>query len=213
MQWLTPEKARIFRATHIDNMPWILDHGLYCQSAAVTNPEFRPIGHPDIILKRTRRIVPIEPHGVLSDYVPFYFTPRSPMLYNILTGFGGLQQIPAEEIVILVTSLHAFAQHDVRFVFTDRHAYLQAARFFNALEDLEQLDWRILRASDFCRAPNDPGKMERYQAEALVYHHLPVTLLQGIACFDAEGVSTLQAEVGRRGLSVPVRACPRWYFR
>ena len=33
MQWLTPEKARIFRATHIDNMPWILDHGLYCQSA------------------------------------------------------------------------------------------------------------------------------------------------------------------------------------
>ena len=47
------------------------------------------IGNPDLIDKRTHRIVPAPPGGTLSDYVPFYFTLYSPMLYNIKTGMEG----------------------------------------------------------------------------------------------------------------------------
>jgi hypothetical protein len=102
---LTPKKALIFRITHIANVPWILDNGLHCRSSRLADPDFRNIGNADLISKRETRQVPIPPGGMLSDYIPFYFTPWPPMLYNIRTGYQGIRQVPMEEIAILVTSL------------------------------------------------------------------------------------------------------------
>ena len=48
--------------------------------------------------------MPIHPGGTLSDYVPFYFTPFSPMAYNIHTGLG-VNRINWRDIVVLVASL------------------------------------------------------------------------------------------------------------
>ena len=44
MAKLGPEHAHIFRITHIDNVPWILKHGLHCQSSGTKDPNFVPIG-------------------------------------------------------------------------------------------------------------------------------------------------------------------------
>ena len=41
--------------------------------------------------------------GTLNDYVPFYFTPFSIMMYNIKTGYGGIKHVPNEKIAILVS--------------------------------------------------------------------------------------------------------------
>jgi hypothetical protein len=98
------------------------------------------IGNQELIEKRIARTVPCEPWGTLSDYVPFYFTPYSPMLYNIKTGFNGVQKRPMRDIAILVSSLHHLTKLDIPFVFTDRHAYLRTAQFSN---DLKNLDWII----------------------------------------------------------------------
>jgi hypothetical protein len=45
------------------------------------------IGNNEVIRKRAIKEVPIPPKGTLDDYVPFYFTPYSMMLYNIHTGY------------------------------------------------------------------------------------------------------------------------------
>lgn len=209
---LTPEKALIFRITHIANIPWILDHGLHCRSSNMRDPDFRQIGNPDLIDKRTRRAVPIPPGGTLSDYVPFYFTPYSPMLLNIKTGYNGMTQTPMRDIAMLVTSVRRLAELGERFVLTDRHAYLQAARFSNDLDGLTRIDWTILQARDFKRTDHDLEKIERYQAEALVYQRLPVGALLGLACHGAPQKDGLDAEVGRRGLSLTVAVRPGWYF-
>jgi hypothetical protein len=66
---LTPEKGLIFRITHIDNVSWILDHGVHCRNSQVRDPSFRDIGNPDLIAKRARRVVPLGPQGTLSDYI------------------------------------------------------------------------------------------------------------------------------------------------
>ena len=71
MSALSPDKALIFRITHIANVPWILANGLHCRSSAVQDPNFVEIGNPDLIDKRKHRIVPVPPGGALSDYVPF----------------------------------------------------------------------------------------------------------------------------------------------
>lgn len=101
---LTPEKALIFRITHIANVPWILANGLHARNGRAHDPNYVDIGNPDLIEKRHRRVVSTVPGGTLSDYVPFYFTPNSPMLLNILTG-RNVRMRPIAEIVVLVSSL------------------------------------------------------------------------------------------------------------
>ncbi|MBI4470499.1 MAG: DUF4433 domain-containing protein [Acidobacteria bacterium] len=102
---LTPEKAFIFRITHIDNVPWLPENGVHCRSSANFDPNYKVIGNPDLIAKRLHRVVPIPPGGTLGDYVPFYFTPSSPMLYNIKTGYQGITQMPISEVALRDLSL------------------------------------------------------------------------------------------------------------
>jgi hypothetical protein len=164
---LTPEKALIFRIVHIDNLPRIVDQGLVCPNATMSDPLYRNIGDPELMTKRSMHTVPIAPGGFLSDYVPFYFTPKSPMLLNIKTG-RGVPAVAMRDIVILVASLRNLGEQGHRFLITDRHAYLQMARFSDRLEDLSWLPWEDLQNHDFKGDPNRPDKKERYQAEALI---------------------------------------------
>ncbi len=212
MTLLCPEKALIFRITHIKNIPWILDHGLHCSTSRIQDPRYHAIGNPDIIQKCHQHGVPRPPGGTLSDYIPFYFTPWSPMLLNIKTGYRGMQQTPMLEIIFLVASLHDLAAHGIEFVFTDQHALLAMAHFFSELEDLEKLDWLAWQAHDFKRSEEDPGKMDRYMAEALIYQHLPMTEVKAIACYSTAQVDILKKSVDHRGLSTPVVVESGWYF-
>lgn len=212
MMSLTPEKALIFRIVHRNNLPWILKNGLHCRNSKAFDPNYINIGNVELIGRRNSHPVPCPPGGTLSDYVPFYFTPRSPMLYNIKTGWGDIPKRQNEEIVILVSSLNILEKRAIKFTFTDRHAYLRAARFFSNLSDLSEVDWSILQGSDFKRDPEDPGKFERYQAEALVYKALPCDGLRGIACYDDETTDALRRLVEGRGLDIRVITRRGWYF-
>lgn len=212
MSSLNFEKALIFRITHIENVAWILENGLHCRSSGVRDPDYREIGNPDLISKRAHREVPIPPGGTLSDYIPFYFTPFSPMMLNIKTGYSGMKQTPMPDIVIFASSLRVVAEQGLGYVFTDRHAYLSAAEFSSDLDDLDRIDWKILEARDFKRDANDPGKVERYQAEALVHRHMPVAALTGIVCHGAAQEARLQQLVQNNGLNLTIAVRRGWYL-
>jgi ssDNA thymidine ADP-ribosyltransferase, DarT len=208
---LNSERARIFRITHRDNVPWILDHGLHASTGRVLDPNFKNIGNLELIDKRSRRKVDVGKCGTLSDYVPFYFTPFSIMMYNIHTGYN-VRRIPNEEIVIIVSSLHRLVELKIPFVFTDQHAYPQMARYFTKIGDLDQVDWDLLNRKDFRHDPDDPGKKERYQAEALVWKNVPVEALLGI-CGCTRGVDEwLKQELTNRGLELKTIVQRGWYF-
>jgi len=151
---LKPDKALIFRIVHVENVSGLLDHGILCRSSPGGTPSYVQIGNPELIEKRRSRDVPISPNGTLSDYVPFYFTPASPMLLNIKTGWGGIKQRSNQEIAVLVSSLPKLMEVRAPFVFTDRHAYLAAASFFSNLSELSNLDWNSLQLRDFKKDPN-----------------------------------------------------------
>lgn len=209
---LNPEKALIWRIVHRDNLPWILDNGLHCSSSAVTAPNWVNIGNAELIDRRKHRPVPIAPGGLLSDYVPFYFTPFSPMMYNIYTGRGGVQARANDEIVILVSSLHKVAAEGYGFIFSDRHAYVAMAQFFNDVAHLSAIDWPLLQARNFQRSVDDPEQIERYQAEALIWQHLPVSGLLGAICYTDELKLQLQQQVTDRGLQLDIHTMKGWYF-
>ncbi len=151
---LTQAAARIFRITHISNLPWLLANGLHARTSQLFDPNHRIIGSTELIAKRATRQVPCAPGGTLSDYVPFYFTSRSPMLLNIKTG-RGVAAVPMGEIVIISTAVHRLIECAVPFVFTDRHAYLANACFYSDVADLAKIDWDILARSDFKRSDEE----------------------------------------------------------
>lgn len=209
---LNPDKALIFRITHRDNVAWTLDHGMHCKTSPIQAPHFRTIGNPDLIEKRQHRAVPLSTGGTLSDYVPFYFTPYSPMMYNITTGYGDVARVSNEEVVIFVSSLRRLADQGRPFIFTDRHASLVNARFFDDLDALVNLDWGILQRRDFKRDADDPEKVERYQAEALVHQSVPVAAFLGAICYSDTMKIKLNQMVEDRSLDLSVHARPGWYF-
>lgn len=210
---LNPRKALIFRIMHRDNLPWLLEHGLYCRSAEEQDPNFVTIGKQELIDKRMTRLVPMPPSGVLSDYIPFYFTPASMMLYNIVTGHGVARQ-DREDIVVLVSALPHLEQIGIRFLFTDRHAYLANAEFSDRLEDLADfVPWDLLQAKDFKRDLENPDKTDRYQAEALVHHHLPASALLGIGTYTDEMRADIETQAMAHGLQLKAVARPNWFFR
>jgi hypothetical protein len=135
------------------------------------------------------------------------------MLYNITTGYGGIQQRRNEEIIVLVSSLHELERNGVAYVFTDRHAKLQTARFFNQKQELAHaIDFDLLRQRDFKRDPERPDKVERYQAEALAHHHVPVAAILGIGCYTPDVTAQVDNLCSDLRLDVKVVHRTEWYF-
>lgn len=133
------------------------------------------------------------------------------MMLNIHTG-RGVPQRANEEIVILVSSLPHLWDQGIPFLFTDMHAYYPWASFLANLNDLGKIDWGILQRRDFRRDPNDPIKFERYQAEALVHRHCPVTGLLGVVCYTKTMKQQIEQQLVTRGVVLPVYVRTGWYF-
>lgn len=206
---LNPEKALIFRIVHKDNMGQVLQAGCQSRSAAAAQTGYVEIGNQELIQKRTQRVVPCPPGRTLSDYVPFYFTPYTPMIYNIKTGFG-VPQKPLKDIVIIVSSLRRLSKMNKPFVFSDRHANLKTAQFSNDLDDLDRIIWPVLQVRDFKR--DDLEKFEKYQAEALVHRDVPISALIGIACYDTETRDQMRQLAAAHGVAVEIVVQRSWFL-
>ena len=173
--------TQIFRITHFKNLPFILRNGLHSPNSEVQDPNFVPIGFPTLIHYREERAVPVAPGGSLADYVPFYFWPKSPMLYVIHLGNDQeVIQTPQEEIVYLVSSFEQLQHCGCRFVFTDRHAMLDYANFYTNPGEIDQLRWEIIKSDQWGRQYGTERR-EMKQAECLVFKHIPVDVIIGIA--------------------------------
>src|SRR5215203_1829265 len=93
-----PRQVYLYRITHKNNLTHILASGICNKNHPNADPGYIPIGNGSIIGVRTIHPAKIEGYGNIGEYVPFYFTPSSIMLYNILTGYG-VPKIEAEDIV------------------------------------------------------------------------------------------------------------------
>lgn len=213
MSDLNPSKAFIFRIVHVANVPWILEHGgLFSRNSTEQDPKYVNIGNIDLIEKRAGRVVTVPPGGTLSDYVPFYFTPFSMMMFKIKTGHGGITKRDNKDIVIFVSSIHRLCELGVPFLFTNQHAYPPNTDFYGSADALSVIDWPLLQSKNFKTDDADPGKQLRYQAEALVFQQVPLNALLGIACFNDEVKQKIEGATQAHGHKISVKTTPTWYF-
>ena len=89
--------ASIFHITHVDNLASIIEDGcLWSDRRLVSARGDRVVIGLNNIKKRRLDELPVHcHHGTrVGDYVPFYFCPRSPMLYLIHKQNADLTQVP-----------------------------------------------------------------------------------------------------------------------
>ena len=175
-EMMDPKNALIFRITHIKNVSWILQNGLHCQSSTKSDPNFRTIGDLDLIERRRNWSVHQDPEGTLSDYVSFYFTPYSIMLYRATTG---TESLSSSEIAIIVTSLHKISEAGITFLFTDRHANSRDVSYYSSLDRLDRISWDLLQNRDFQRRRGISGQETALSSRSAHSSHIAGRVAHG----------------------------------
>ncbi|MEQ1501350.1 MAG: DUF4433 domain-containing protein [Myxococcota bacterium] len=176
----------IFRIVHLDNL------AIYLARRALHAPNHTPndgrvwkgTHDAQVQTKRAATAVPCGPGGTLLDYVPFYFGPRSPMLYKLKTGQVAGYDEGQEPLVTLVAAAEDVAAA-VPFVFYDGHALAAFSTSYADLARLPDLDWAAIDAKMWRDTPEDNDRQRRKQAEFLVHRELSWALIRGLAvCND-----------------------------
>lgn len=197
-----------FRLTHLDNIQHIMTNGLVRDSSPLRNANYVPIGDRQVI--RIRKEREFSGHH-LSDYLPFYFGPRSPMLYVIQHGFNGVSKVEPEKIVYCVVRIDDIIKSDVDCIFTDGHALSSLTNYYKKKE-LVNLD-QIVKYEDvystFWNIETDLDLKRRKEAELLIDGDLPIQYLRGLVVYNEKAKEHLVSIGVAKELIVVM---PGYYF-
>ena len=172
-----------FRLTHINNIPYVVRCGLVRADSPLRDPNYVSIGDSQVIGIRAGRDV----KGYhLNEYIPFYFGPRSPMLYVIQHGYNGVARVEAENLVYCVIRLDDLIHDNIDCLFTDGHA-LSAFTLFYQKNMLTRIDEIVKYDDVFSSQWNievDLDLKRRKEAELLVRQDLPAQYVRGFVVYN-----------------------------
>jgi hypothetical protein len=206
-----PTPTPIFHFGHIEHLRNVADVGLLCDAAAQQGHLRREIGNIDI--KANRRGVPVKvaPGGTVDEYTPFYFAPRSPMLF-VLNRQGLLEPHGGQAaIVYLCTTVDRLRSLGVELVFTDRNAVYSYAAHSNTDTDLDDfIDWPLMKSQWWNNTDDEPDRKERRMAECLAHQSVP---WEGfLATKTQAGADQVSALVREYRHQPKVLVKPDWYY-
>jgi len=211
-----PEDARVYRITHVDNLDTLMRRdGLHAPNFVPADClPYRSIHRPDIQAARMTRAVPCGPGGVLLDYIPFFFGPRPPMLYQLHTGWVPGHSEGQEPLIYLVSTVRRVAERGASFVFTDGHALAAYTSWYDDLHDLGEIDWTTVASRYWASTADDLDRQRRKQAEFLVHRFLPWDLIDGIAVASEEAKERVRHMLAEHpAVNQPKVAVARqWYY-
>ena len=201
----------IYHITHIGNLSYILNskeliafNRLKQQQTKYTN-----IAYQTIQDQRSGISVPCASRGVLHDYVPFYFAPRSPMLCSIYHKKGKSYQ---DNVIHLVCEAEKIQASNLTFAFTDGHAIMAYSDFYDDLKDLSKIDWQIMKAKYWNDTDQDGDRKRRRQAEFLVHQFCPWTQVNEIGVINSNIKTKVQTILQNHQYQPSVKIYPQWYY-
>lgn len=209
-----PENPKLFHIVHVDKLSSILaDRFIWSDAESRARlAGGTVIGMGDI--KDSRLQLALNCHSGLcvGECVPFYFAPRSVMLYVIfmanhprLSYTGG--QGPILHLQFDLKSVVQWADSvGLRWAFTLSGA---ATSYFESRKDLASLNeiqWSAVNAKQWtsCR--------DEKQAEFLSEKCVPIELVEGIGVMDRPVHNATVNALAAAGLSVPVKIIRQWYY-
>lgn len=210
------KNPKIYHITHIDNLAAIVQSGCLLSDAtmSIQGGPVRSIGMSSIKRRRLQLPVSCHPGTTVGEYVPFYFCPRSVMLYVIHRSNHPelAYQDGQEPIIHLEADVHrviTWAQQEkVRWAISSINAGARYAVFWNDVAALHQLDWKAIQATDF----RNPDVKERKQAEFLVHSLVPFRLFERIGVCTAAIQREARRILNAAGHQMSVDIRRDWYF-
>jgi ssDNA thymidine ADP-ribosyltransferase, DarT len=212
-----PERPRIYHITHVDNIPQIVADGAIWSDAVMVarGGPAAAIGMSTIKRRRLEELrVKCYPEDFVGEYVPFFFGPRSIMLYLIhranhpeLAYRGGQGPIVHLEADLKATVAWAESRGR-RWAFTLSNAGARYTEFCNDLDDLDEVDWAAVANDNF----RSPEVKEGKQAEFLVHEAFPWNLIRRIGVRSNRIRARVLEELGGAEHRPPVAVRPDWYF-
>lgn len=210
-----PIPTKIYHITHIENIASIAAAGLFSDAKMIEHggPTV-PVGMGEI--KQRRLLLPVKCHpgDKVGEYVPFFFCPRSIMLYIFhmdnregLTYHGGQRPIVHLELD-LDTVVEAADEAKISWAFTNANAAAGYAEFGSSIEDLEIVDWESVTDNDFRSARVKEAK----QSEFLVKDFVPWELVERIGVYSREYAEQAVEALEAAPYRPPVVVQSGWYF-
>lgn len=210
-----PAQPKIYHIVHVDRLASIVaNNGLFSDSvASLQNLAGTAIGMSTIKQRRLNELtLNSHPNLYVGECVPFYFCPRSIMLYMLhrrnneeLTYRGG-----QEPIVHLQADLHASIQwadqQQRRWAFTLSNAGSYFFEDRNNLEQLNELDWAAIASLDW-RSHKEGKQAEFLMEESFPWHLIEAIGVQSTVVYN-QVVNTIQTSNHRP----PVALQPNWYY-
>lgn len=210
-----PRKPKIYHILHVDRLPSIIEDGCLWSDSEVEkrSPDGTTIGMNHIKQRRLKELTLTSHPGLhVGECVPFYFCPRSVMLYIIhmanhqdLAYRGGQKPIVHLE-ADLCESVEWAEEEDLRWAFTLSNA---GSEFFEDRADLDRLgeiDWSAVASHDWRRCRD--GK----QAEFLVEREFPWELVSRIGVQNKGTYSKVQDALADADHRPAVELLPDWYY-
>lgn len=207
------DKKYCYRITHINNLPLLLQNGIVNKHHPNASSAYIEIGNPEIIDVRSDTPVKIDGYGMIGDYVPFYFTPKSIMLYNIITGYWHpvVPKRDKSEILVIRCLIEELVRLPTWF-FTDGQANKNFTKHFNNLELLSEIDWTCIQNSNFKNDSGDPDRSRKYQAEFLVHQEVPIDCIESLNVYNQQAADVVADMLNNNNSNLAVHIQPQYFF-
>ncbi len=161
----------IYHITDFENLSSIIkDEGLSSNAkmqCGTTSPQL--IGN---VVIKNRRMTEIKvlccDNRFVGEFVPFYFCPRSPMLFTVNNGNTGREKGCQKTILHLVSDIKQCTDQKKLWAFSDGNAATAYTMFYDNLLDLNKLDWSIIKSNNWAGE-----RIHKKAAEFLVADSFP----------------------------------------
>jgi len=204
-----PTKITIFHITDVANLPSIVADGRLLSDAAMIDAgkQNRKIGYEHIKQRRMSMTVPCCGRAV-GDFVPFYYCPRSPMLYTLNQGnVAGCAPGCQRTIVHLASRVSVGIGLGQAWALSDASANGNyPPNFYNNIASFDRIDWPLIRSDSWA------GQSGRKQAEFLVADSFSLDGILLIGCHNPDIVGQVAELFAHMPHPPKVEHRPSWYF-
>ena len=217
---LVPTQPKIYHIVHVDRLASIVSEGHLWSDATMSGRQGTGTTIGISSIKQRRLGKPLRSHRGLhvGDCVPFYFCPRSVMLYVIsrsnhpeLEYLGG--QTPIVHLEADLQATVAWADtNGRRWAFTSSNAGSYYFEDFSDLRRLDKISWDAVEANQWSGTGVDQSVKEDKQAEFLVEGSFPWELVSRIGIRSQNIYAKIQNALKGASHRPTVEIRRDWYY-
>ncbi|MDR1604458.1 MAG: DUF4433 domain-containing protein [Gracilibacteraceae bacterium] len=210
-----PKVVKLYHIIHISKLSAILAENHLISDAEVQRrvPVGETIGMKEIKRRRLEELTLSSHPGLhVGECVPFYFCPRSVMLYMFhMRNHPDIEYKGGQEPILhLMADFNRTVewanQHGLRWAFTNSNAGSRYFDDFTDVNDLNKLDWDAILSTRWS------GHQDKKQAEFLIENRFPWELVEGIGVCSFEWRDKVNQMLAGSSYKPPVKPKPEWYY-